>query len=71
MLLDGGSDDNFRHPQVEKFLQLVVFQIPTFKVLVGNGNALQGKDLSIICRSQFNTLSLVWMYIFCKSWVLI
>ena len=45
VLLDGGSDDNFLQPRVAKFLQLAILPIPTFKVLVGNGNALQVEGL--------------------------
>lgn len=45
VLVDGGSDDNFLQPQIAKFLQLPVLPIPTFKVLVGNGNALQVEGL--------------------------
>lgn len=45
MLLDGNSDDNFLQPRVAKFLKLPVLPIPSFKVLVGNGNALQVEGL--------------------------
>lgn len=41
----GGSDDNFLQPRIAKFLKLPVLPIPSFKVLVGNGNALQVEGL--------------------------
>lgn len=47
VLLDGGSDDNFLQPRVANFLQLPILPIPSFKVLVGNGNALQVEGLII------------------------
>lgn len=45
VLLDGGSDDNFLQPRVAKFLHLEILPVPTFKVLVGNGNSLQVEGL--------------------------
>ena len=39
--LDGGSNDSFIQPQLAKFLHLEIQPTAPFKVLVGNGNALQ------------------------------
>lgn len=44
VLLDDGSD-NFLQLKVTKFLKLPILPIPPFKILVGNGNALQVEGL--------------------------
>lgn len=41
ILLDGGSDDSFIQPRLAKFLHLDVQPSVPFKVMVGNGSALQ------------------------------
>lgn len=41
ILLDGGSDDSFIQPRLARFLHLDVQPCAPFKVLVGNGSALQ------------------------------
>ena len=38
VLVDGGSSDNFIQPRVAKFLKLPVEQVPSLKVMVGNGS---------------------------------
>lgn len=45
ILLDGGSDDSFIQPRLAKFLHLDVQPSVPFKVMVGNGSALQVEDI--------------------------
>lgn len=58
VILDGGSDDNFIQPRIAKFLQLEVQPTAPFKVLVGDGNALQveGKIEELKVKIQECTL---------------
>lgn len=43
ILLDGGSSDSFIHPQVAKHLSLPIEPARNVRVMVGDGNAMQGE----------------------------
>nr|KYP63732.1 Transposon Ty3-G Gag-Pol polyprotein [Cajanus cajan] len=45
ILLDSGSSDNFLQPRIAHYLNLPIEPIPSFQVLVGNGNALEVEGL--------------------------
>ncbi|XP_054820707.1 uncharacterized protein LOC129319639 [Prosopis cineraria] len=45
VLLDGGSSDSYIHPRVVKHLKVPVEPIKSMKVLVGNGQLMQGLGL--------------------------
>jgi len=39
--MDDGSSENFMHPALTQYLEMVVHQEPQFKVQVGSGQLLQ------------------------------
>ena len=46
ILLDNGSSDNFLQPRLAHYLKLPIEPIPSFQVLVGNGNSLTMEGLA-------------------------
>lgn len=64
MLVDSGSTHNILQPRVAEFLQLPVLSIPSFPVIVGNGESIncQGRSPNVpvrLCNQKFSIPFLV------------